>query len=85
MKYLPLIITLFLLPVHTGCGVNSGNSPVKITDNKEILYNCIELPEIWPPLYPVPEKPQNMPVPYLENLPEIITINEGRQIGRAHV
>jgi hypothetical protein len=80
MKYLPLIITLFLLPVHKGCEVNPGNSPVKITDNKEILYNGIELPEFWPPQYPVPEKPQNMPVPYLENVPEIITINEGRQL-----
>ena len=46
----------------------------------EVLYNGIELPEIWPPRYPLPAKMQEMPLPYVENKPDPIIINVGRQL-----
>ena len=45
----------------------------------EILYNGIELPEQWPPKYDkITRDP--MPVPYLENVPDVIPIDVGRQL-----
>ena len=47
--------------------------------SSETLYNDIELPKPWPP---VVKKITNdpMPVPYLENPPEVISIYVGRQL-----
>ncbi|MHC5161771.1 MAG: hypothetical protein ACYSO4_01420 [Planctomycetota bacterium] len=45
----------------------------------EILYNGIELPEQWPPRYPKLTY-DVMPVPYLENIPDVIPIDVGRQL-----
>ena len=45
----------------------------------ETLYNGIVLPEEWPPrTYEMTREP--MPVPYLENPPEEIPIDVGRQL-----
>ncbi len=49
-------------------------------EKKVILYNGIELPEVWPPRYEVPKEAVAMPVPYLSNPPDIIPINVGRQL-----
>ena len=46
----------------------------------QTLSNGIALPKVWPPRYPAPVKPQEMPVPYLQNKPETIPINVGRQL-----
>ena len=45
----------------------------------EVLYNGIELPDVWPPkLRELTHDP--MPVPYLKNPPKIIPIDVGRQL-----
>ncbi len=46
----------------------------------KVLFNGIELPDIWPPRYEEPKKRQEMPLPYLEHKPEVIPINVGRQL-----
>ena len=45
----------------------------------ETLYNGIELPDQWPPNYGVLKR-EPMPVPYLDNPPEVINIDVGRQL-----
>jgi len=45
----------------------------------EVLYNGIELPAVWPPqIGRVTDEP--MPVPYLEQRPEVVPIDVGRQL-----
>ena len=44
------------------------------------LCNGIELPDCWPPRYAEPEKAAPMPVPYLDEKPEVIPVNVGRQL-----
>lgn len=44
------------------------------------LPNGIQLPQQWPPRYEEPVAAQDMPLPYLENKPEVISINVGRQL-----
>ena len=45
----------------------------------EVLYNGIELPEVWPPRSEkVTREP--MPVPYREHRPEVVPIDRGRQL-----
>ncbi len=46
----------------------------------EVLYNGIRLPAIWPPKTQDPKSAEPMAVPYLDNPPEIIPINVGRQL-----
>lgn len=46
----------------------------------QTLHNGITLPEEWPPRYPDPDKPMEMPVPYLKQKPEVIPVNTGRQL-----
>ena len=43
-----------------------------------ILYNGIELHDRWPPREPLSREP--MPLPYIENPPQIIPIDVGRQL-----
>ena len=50
------------------------------SDSTKVLYNGIKLPEIWPPRYTEPSKPEDMPVPYLISKPDLIPINTGRQL-----
>ncbi len=42
------------------------------------LYNGVQLPESWPPERSLSREP--MPVPYLENPPDVIPIDVGRQL-----
>ena len=46
----------------------------------ETLYNGIILPDEWPPENICGETGEPMPVPYLENPPDIIPVNTGRQL-----
>ena len=46
----------------------------------ETLYNGIELPDKWPPVYDRHPKQTQMPVPYLQNPPAEIPIDIGRQL-----
>lgn len=44
------------------------------------LYNGIAMPEIWPPRDMKKSIYAPMPVPYLENIPEVIDVSVGRQL-----
>lgn len=46
----------------------------------QTLHNGIILPEQWPPRYPEPTVRSEMPVPYLNDKPNVISINVGRQL-----
>lgn len=46
----------------------------------ETLPNGVKLPEAWPPRYPFAGKPVKMPLPYIDNRPDVIIINVGRQL-----
>ena len=50
-----------------------------LTRAGETLYNGIELPDEWPPKYPEISR-DPMPVPYLDEVPEIVSIDVGRQL-----
>lgn len=50
------------------------------TNTGEILYNGIRLPEQWPPKYYVPSVRETQRMPYLEEGPQVIDINVGRQL-----
>ncbi|HQM50490.1 MAG TPA: hypothetical protein PLJ71_17510 [Candidatus Hydrogenedentes bacterium] len=62
------------------CGVTAGPMAFGGEEDTggELLYNGIRLPEVWPPDRPLSREP--MPVPYLENPPEVIPIDVGRQL-----
>lgn len=46
----------------------------------EILYNGIELPDEWPPRYDLAKNDEKIPIPYLDNPPDVIRIDVGRQL-----
>ena len=47
---------------------------------QKTLHNGIVLPQQWPPRHEVPSERQEMPLPYMENHPEVVPINVGRQL-----
>lgn len=51
-----------------------------LTGTCEVLYNGIALPEVWPPENIDVESTEPMAVPYLDNPPEVINIDIGRQL-----
>ena len=53
-------------------------SPAKYLS--DTLYNGIVLPETWPPDHFRPDSDEPMPVPYLQQPPEVIPIDVGRQL-----
>lgn len=53
---------------------------ISVLASAQTLHNNIVLPSEWPPRYPEPEKMEEMPVPYLKDKPEVISINTGRQL-----
>lgn len=53
---------------------------MKINDTVKRLHNGIPIPEVWPPRYQEPSERHEMPLPYIENKPEVIPINIGRQL-----
>ncbi len=68
--YTIIFLTSVIACNNKQCDVSSSN----------VLYNGIELPEQWPPRYDSPKQAAAMPVPYLENKPNVIPINVGRQL-----
>ena len=50
-----------------------------MTQAGEVLYNGIELPDVWPPRSKELKRAP-MPVPYLKNPPKVIPIDVGRQL-----
>jgi hypothetical protein len=56
-------------------GKENNNSTVG-----EVLYNGIQLPTVWPPHNIDPASDDPMPIPYLKNIPEVISIDIGRQL-----
>lgn len=52
----------------------------EISQKGELLYNGIQLPEIWAPVDMNLNSYDPMPVPYLCNPPQVIPINVGRQL-----
>lgn len=46
----------------------------------QTLSNGIQLPNVWPPQYPIPTERHEMPVPYLRHKPQVLPINNGRQL-----
>ena len=57
------------------------NEPIQQSEaEEEILYNGISLPAEWPPRHLDPKSVQPMPVPYLDQPPEVIPIDVGRQL-----
>ncbi len=53
---------------------------MNMNQEKEILYNGIHLPDEWPPKDLDTSSHQPLPVPCLEDPPEVIPINIGRQL-----
>lgn len=74
MKRTLYIISALVVTLATSCCTN------RVIDSDRVLYNGIELPEQWPPRYEEPSAAAAMAVPYLENKPEAIVINVGRQL-----
>ncbi len=66
--------------------VVSADAKLRMPVNKatgpkpERLYNGIELPDQWPPLFRDPNSAEPMPVPYLRQKPRVATIDLGRQL-----
>lgn len=50
------------------------------TGHAQTLHNGITLPDEWPPRRPLPTVRAEMPLPYMENKPEVIPVNVGRQL-----
>ena len=72
---------ILFLAVGMGLGLCVPAAPAfagEDEDAGELLYNGIRLPEAWPPDRPLSREP--MPVPYLENPPDVMPIDIGRQL-----
>src|SRR4051794_40674577 len=71
---------LTVLGLACVAGASRGAGPAVAADGSEVLYNGIRLPKPWPPLLKL--KPQAVPPapPYLEDPPDVIPIDVGRQL-----
>lgn len=77
-KILPLTGIFFcMLAVMSACVALAQSPGAK--ESGELLYNGIRLPEQWPPRFQRIER-EPMPVPYLDQPPEMIPIDVGRQL-----
>lgn len=71
--FLAFVVAVLTLPITAGAADSSGAA------KPEVLYNGIRLPDVWPPTdLAVSREP--MPLPYLDNPPEVIPIDVGRQL-----
>lgn len=59
---------------------NNDGDVTANTAGGELLYNGIQLPEVWPPQYMMPDSYDPMPVPYLALPPKVILVDVGRQL-----
>lgn len=73
LKYI-IIQSLCVLGVVGCCGDPTA------AGSDRVLYNGIELPDVWPPRYEEPTAAGEMPVPYLKTKPAVIPVNVGRQL-----
>ena len=77
------VSNLILLAIAM-CFCNSmddgSDNPPTSDDKDNVLYNGIVLPDVWPPRTGDPFSPAPMAVPYLDNPPEVIPIDVGRQL-----
>ncbi|MGB8166339.1 MAG: hypothetical protein WCF18_02540 [Chthoniobacteraceae bacterium] len=64
----PLAVLTALLTMHAAA-----------KESGELLYNGIQLPEQWPPTTPIKDRSVR-PVPYLQNRPDVVPIDVGRQL-----
>lgn len=81
MTFLIRVTNLILLMV-TMCFCNciAGGSANPPDNTGNMLYNGIVLPDVWPPKTGDPFSSAPMAVPYLDNPPEVIPIDVGRQL-----
>ena len=70
MNHIKLILSSF-------CFLSMSSS---IWAQQNELSNGIIIPKQWPPRYEEPAVAQDMPVPYLQNKPDVIPVNAGRQL-----
>ncbi len=86
MKRTDIIVRLAALTIAcflaARCGSNDTAQELSQNPDEgvEVLYNGIVLPEQWPPQYPYPSERAEMPLPYIDNRPEHIIANVGRQL-----
>lgn len=77
MRYLMVLLAMLVLAVGMGW-IASAHTEEPIQD-EQVLYNGVRLPKHWPPrMEKLTRTP--MPVPYLEQPPEVIPIDVGRQL-----
>src|SRR5690606_13646122 len=79
------ICSYLLIATMTGYAGQPQSNHYEVTatlvdSSDRVLYNGIRLPDIWPPQTQDPLDTSPMRVPYLENPPEIIPIDVGRQL-----
>jgi len=79
-KFLYIIILFIALFLNISSCKYPGSRISQTSTNGEVLYNGIQLPEVWPPKHFHPESTAVMPVPYLEHPPKVIPIDVGRQL-----
>lgn len=51
-----------------------------VRNQAETLYNGITISGVWPPRYALPSERHAMPLPYIENRPDVIVARTGRQL-----
>lgn len=78
MKIRAIFLSLSIIGLLGAC--TSSRQDEKQMDKGMVLHNGIRLPDEWPPRYEEPDKPQEMPVPYLDKKPKVIPVNTGRQL-----
>lgn len=79
MKITEVIACVCVVGALSAC-VSNNHDKKSVVSGGRLLHNGIQLPAEWPPRYAEAEKPQEMPLPYLERKPDIIPINVGRQL-----
>ena len=75
-----MLIKIQILALAVGVTAFGGLRAEANHPKGETLYNGIQLPEQWPPRYSEPTEAAQMPVPYLQHKPSVISVNVGRQL-----
>ena len=71
--------TSIIFVVLIGLAFSGLRSGAAAEEQGELLYNGIRLPAIWPPR-DIPYDRKVRPVPYLNNIPDVLPIDVGRQL-----
>lgn len=81
MEFLISTLISIAIAFFGSCKTEGDNgTPSESNPNSKVLYNGIVLPDVWPPQSGDPLSSDPMEVPYLDNPPEVIPINVGRQL-----